>query len=246
MNANTANKSAVEPPNGETDAASGMRLKAVIRFGIYILILAAILFASAGRLNWIMGWAYMGVYGAIIVASALVIPIDPEFVEERTQAKEGVKAWDKPLAIIGSVLFPTAMLVVAGLDMRFGWLPQVPLALQIAALVIAALGYLLSVWAMASNKFYSRFVRIQKDRGHTVISDGPYRYVRHPGYAGVTIFDLATAPALSSLWTLIPSVLFALLLVVRTALEDRTLLEELDGYREYTQRVRYRLLPGIW
>jgi len=246
MSANTANKSAVEQPNGETDAASGMRLKALIRFGIYILILAAILFASAGRLNWIMGWAYMGVYGTIIVASALVIPIDPEFVEERTQAKEGVKAWDKPLAIIGSVLFPTAMLVVAGLDMRFGWSPQVPLALQIAALVIAALGYLLSVWAMASNKFYSRFVRIQRDRGHTVISDGPYRYVRHPGYAGVIVFDLATAPALSSLWTFIPSVLFALLLVVRTALEDRTLLEELDGYQEYAARVRYRLLPGIW
>jgi protein-S-isoprenylcysteine O-methyltransferase Ste14 len=96
------------------------------------------------------------------------------------------------------------------------------------------------------NRFYSRFVRIQKERGHVAVSDGPYRYIRHPGYLGQIIFSLASGLALSSLWALIPGSLFAVLLVVRTALEDRTLQEELVGYKEYSQRVRYRLIPYLW
>ena len=113
-------------------------------------------------------------------------------------------------------------------------------------MVVAVPGYLLSIWAARVNKFYSRFVRIQKERGHTVVSAGPYRYVRHPGYAGLVIFYLAASLALGSLWALIRNGLMSLLLVIRTVLEDRTLLEELDGYKEYAGRVRYRLLPGIW
>jgi len=95
------------------------------------------------------------------------------------------------------------------------------------------------------DKFYGRVVRIQKERGHHVIADGPYHYLRHPGYLGQIIFSLASALALGSLWTLIPSGLFAALLVVRSALEDRTLQEELEGYKEYAQRVRFRLMPRI-
>lgn len=232
--------------NGNYDTPGDLRSKALLRFSVYVVVLAGILFISAGRLDWLMGWVYMGVYGAIMVVSALVVPLDPELIEERTQIKEGVKAWDKTIVVIGSALYPLAILIVSGLDLRFGWSLQISLALQIPALVIAALGYLISVWAMAVNKFYSRFVRIQKDRGHTVVSTGPYRYVRHPGYIGQIIFSLATPLALGSLWALIAGGLFGLLLVVRTALEDRTLLEELDGYKDYTQGVRYRLLPGIW
>jgi protein-S-isoprenylcysteine O-methyltransferase Ste14 len=137
-------------------------------------------------------------------------------------------------------------LIVAGLDIRHGWSPRVPPTLQVAALAVAAGGNLISIWATAVNKFYSRFVRIQKERGHVVVSDGPYRYVRHPGYLGQIIFSLASALALGSVWALIPSSLFAALLVVRTALEDRTLQDELEGYKEYTQRVRHRLIPYIW
>lgn len=232
--------------SGKSDTTGGLRSKALLRFGLYVLVLAGILFISAGRLDWLMGWVYMGVYGAIIVISALVVPLDPGLIEERTQIKEGVKAWDKTIVVISSALYPLAILVVAGLDMRFGWSPQISLALQIPALVIAALGYLISVWAMAVNKFYSRFVRIQKDRGHTVVSTGPYRYVRHPGYIGQIIFSLATPLALGSLWALIAGGLFGLLLVIRTALEDGVLQEELDGYNEYAEHTRYRLLPGIW
>ncbi len=178
-------------------------------------------------------------------SSALVVHLDPELVEERTHVKEGVKGWDKSITVIGSLFYPFAILIVAALDARFGWPPRIAVTVQIAALVIAAAGDTTSVRAMAVNRFYSRFVRIQRDRGHIPISDGPYRYVRHPGYLGQMIFSLASAPALGSLWALIPGGLFALLLAIRTALEDKMLRDELEGYEEYAQRVRYRLIPGI-
>jgi len=117
---------------------------------------------------------------------------------------------------------------------------------HLIALAFVALGYGLSSWATISNRFFSDVVRVQTDRGHTVVSDGPYRYVRHPGYVGIILFTLATSFLFGSLWTLIPGGLTALLIVVRTVFEDKTLLEGLDGYQEYAQCVRYRLLPGVW
>ncbi|MBC7224324.1 MAG: isoprenylcysteine carboxylmethyltransferase family protein, partial [Anaerolineae bacterium] len=104
----------------------------------------------------------------------------------------------------------------------------------------------LATWAMASNPFFSAFVRIQRERGHRVVADGPYRYVRHPGYLGAIVFQMAIPLALGSLWALLPSGVAAALYVARTVLEDRTLQEELAGYREYAQKVRHRLLPGLW
>ena len=120
------------------------------------------------------------------------------------------------------------------------------LTLQIVALVVAVLCYALIVWAMAANAFFSKVVRIQDDRGHTVATGGPYRIVRHPGYVGGILFELATPIMLGSWWALIPGGFTALFFVVRTALEDKTLHEELPGYAEYAQQTRYRLLPGIW
>jgi protein-S-isoprenylcysteine O-methyltransferase Ste14 len=212
----------------------------------FVLILAAILLISAGRWDWFMGWIYMAMYACVTIVGLLVVPFDPELVEERTQIKEGVKAWDKRITVIGSLLYPLAILIVAGLDARFAWSPRLPLALQFAFLAVAAGGNLLSIWATAVNRFYSRFVRIQTERGHAVVSDGPYRYMRHPGYLGQILFSLASAIALGSLWALIPGSLFALLLAVRTELEDRTLQEELAGYTDYTLRVRHRLIPYLW
>ncbi len=220
--------------------------QALPAFAAYLLLLTAILLMAGGRCDWAMGWAYMAMYGCLTLIGGLVVPLDPGLVEERRHVKVGVKAWDKSITVIGGLFYPFAILIVAGLDARFGWSPRVALAAQIAALVIAAAGDVTSVWAMAVNRFYSRFVRIQKERGHTPISDGPYRYVRHPGYLGQMVFSLASGPALGSLWTLIPGGLFALLLAVRTALEDKMLREELEGYEAYAQRVRYRLIPGIW
>ena len=136
--------------------------------------------------------------------------------------------------------------MVAALDLRFEWLPEIPLVFQIVALVVYVLGWAVHLWAMASNRFFARSVRIQMDRGQTVATGGPYQYVRHPGYVGGILLQVAAPISLGSLWALIPGGLGALLLIIRTALEDKTLLEELDGYTEYAQQTRYRLLPGVW
>jgi len=208
---------------------------------------AAILFGSSGRLDWVMGWVLVGVYAVWIGALALIlIPANPELLAERTRPQEGTKRWDMVLlSIIG--VAEMVKYIVAGLDLRWGWSPQIPLALQLAGVVVAVLAYdVLLVWSMASNPFFSQTVRIQKERGHTVATGGPYRYLRHPGYVGGILFQIATPLILGSLWAFIPSGLAALLILIRTALEDRTLLEELDGYEEYAVRVRYRLLPGVW
>jgi protein-S-isoprenylcysteine O-methyltransferase Ste14 len=136
--------------------------------------------------------------------------------------------------------------IVAGLDQRHGWTGSFPLAAQIAALMVCVLGYALVVWATASNAFFSQIVRIQFERGHTVATGGPYHYVRHPAYVGAILYELAVPILLASWWALIVSGLNAILLILRTALEDRTLQAELTGYDEYARQVRYRLLPGIW
>jgi protein-S-isoprenylcysteine O-methyltransferase Ste14 len=113
-------------------------------------------------------------------------------------------------------------------------------------MILVAIGYAVATWTMSVNRFFSGVVRIQKDRGHTVVADGPYRYVRHPAYATGIISNLATAVALGSLWAIVPAFLNVCIAIVRTALEDATLQDELEGYRDYSQKVRYRLLPGVW
>jgi protein-S-isoprenylcysteine O-methyltransferase Ste14 len=232
----------VNQPSGESDLTSRVR-KRMLQVVIQTLLIAAILFIASGRLDWVWAWAYLGVGVGILVINASVLP--PELIAERGQVKEDTKDWDRVLAIF--IIIPTlGTLIVAGLDERFGWSSQLDWAIQVVALVFFALGQGLFSWAMASNKFFSGTVRIQEERGHTVATGGPYQYVRHPGYVGYIISWIATSLALGSLWALIPVGLVMGLFVIRTALEDKTLLEELDGYREYAARVRYRLLPGVW
>ena len=210
------------------------------------VLLAAALFLSSGRLDWVMAWVYVGIRVAIGVASMLLIASKhPGLLEERFHPGEGAKAWDRPLASITTLLL-LVTLIVAGLDKRIGWSPEMAMAIQLAALVVWLLGDAFSKWAAVSNRFYSRVVRIQRDRGHTVVTDGPYRYMRHPGYAGALVAALATPIVLGSLWALVAAGTLSLLLVIRTALEDKTLREELPDYTEYTQRTRYRLVPGVW
>jgi protein-S-isoprenylcysteine O-methyltransferase Ste14 len=239
------NAASTEQREGKPDQ-SREAVRAAIREAMGVVFVAATLFIPAGTLNWAMGWALVGIYAVWVAATALIlIPNNPELLIERATRQKGYKTWDTILlSIVG--LTTIAKYILAGLDVRFEWTAQMPPALQIAALVIAALGYALVTWATAANAFFSKIVRIQEDRGHAVATDGPYRYVRHPGYIGTIASELATPIMLGSLWAFIPGVLAALLFVVRTALEDRTLQEELDGYKEYAGRVRYRLLPGVW
>jgi protein-S-isoprenylcysteine O-methyltransferase Ste14 len=172
----------------------------------------------------------------------------PDLALERAEAggREGVKGWDKILLPIVAIYGPLVSWIVAGLDARFGWSPDLPNEIQWAALAVIALGSLIGTWAMLTNRFFSSHVRIQTDRDHTVVSTGPYRFVRHPGYAGGFLSWLAGPVFFSSYWVVVPTALVILAMILRTALEDRTLQAELPGYREYAAQVRYRLIPGIW
>lgn len=214
---------------------------------IGLVMLAVTLFWPAGRLDWVWGWALFGIVAAWVTVNAIVlIPRSPELLIERSSRKlEGMKNWD--LTLMGFVgVLTIGKNIIAGLDFRNGWTTQVPLQAQVITLVIAALGYALVNWAMASNAFHSHIVRIQEDRGHTVATGGPYKYLRHPTYLGTVLFELASPIMLGSLWALIPGAISALLFIIRTALEDRDLKNELDGYGEYAEQVRFRLIPGIW
>jgi protein-S-isoprenylcysteine O-methyltransferase Ste14 len=214
--------------------------------GLLILVYAALLFGAAGKIAWGGGWAYLGIYAAFIGLNAvLLLRGSRELIAERGRVAPNVQRWDLVLAAIYTLVGP-AILVIAGLDQRFGWTGPFSLAVPIGAGAIVALGYGVFSWAMVSNPFFSTVVRIQADRGHTVITGGPYRFVRHPGYAGGLIQTLATPFLLGSWPALIPAVALVGILVVRTALEDRTLRRELPGYAEYITSVRYGLVPGIW
>jgi protein-S-isoprenylcysteine O-methyltransferase Ste14 len=136
--------------------------------------------------------------------------------------------------------------LVAGLDVRFGWTRALSVAWHLAGAVGLTVGFGLAAWAMISNAYFSTAVRIQSERGHTVCRSGPYRYVRHPGYVGFALLSLGVPLLLGSWWALIPGVTGVVLMIIRTAFEDRMLQAELLGYRDYTQEVRYRLVPGIW
>ncbi len=213
----------------------------------FVLITAIALFSAAGSLDWWQGWAYLGMMAFVQILNALVlIPTNLDLIAERSQIQEGTKSWDRLLVAIVSILGPLAICLVAGLDRRFGWSPPMPLAFPISGLTLILLGSLAALWAMASNQFFAATVRIQTDRGHTVIANGPYRFIRHPGYLGGILYDLGAPLALGSYWVFLPAALTLVATVLRTSLEDRVLLEELEGYQEYAIRVRYRLLPPIW
>ncbi len=220
--------------------------KRLVQIGFMVLIQAVVLFASAWKWNWWNAWAYLGLYLVYLAFNAIILlGKHKELVEERSQIGAGAKGWDKIIGLItgtGGI----AILILAGLDERFSWIGNIPFWVQIAAFVLLGLSYPLFTWAMVSNKFFSTIVRIQKDRGHSVQTGGPYRFVRHPGYASLLVSYLAIPIALGSLWACIPMLLLVANLFLRTALEDLVLQNELDGYEEYAGRVRYRLIPGIW
>ncbi len=223
--------------------------KIILRFIFTTLFMLGILFLAGGSLNWWEAWAYAAMTIIVLLSSrAVLILKNPELAQERIQAgkKENVKPWDKILMPITAIYLPLISWVVAGLDKRFGWSPDLPDTIQVIALFVIILGSSIGTWAMITNQFFSSHVRIQTDRGHQVVNTGPYRFVRHPGYAGGLISWLAAPVFFSSYWIIIPTILAIMGSILRTALEDRTLLDELPGYEEFARRTRYRLVPGIW
>lgn len=216
--------------------------RGILRF---VAVLAAMFFL-AGRLNYWQAWGY-GASGLLFgLVVAVLFARKPDVIEERVRPGPGMKWWDR---VFFALYLPSflAILMVAALDAgRFHWTVPVPVSAYVAAYMVLVVAYGLVLWAMWTNRFFSSVVRIQTDRGHHVVHDGPYRFVRHPGYVGAILLGLASAVALGSLWSLIPAGLMAMAVTVRTALEDVTLKRELPGYAEYASRVRYRLLPGVW
>ncbi len=240
------NSSPIESNGTPTVKSGRIVARWLIRETMGVVLLGVILFYSAGRMDWVMGWALVAITAVWVIANALVlIPRDRELLAERLGPQKGAKRWDTILvSFIGLAVL--ARLVVAGLDLRFGWTEGIPFSLQAAALVIAVLGYALGVWALAVNSFFSQVVRIQEERGHRVVTSGPYRFVRHPGYTGTILFELAVPVMLGSWWAFGLGVIIAILFIIRTAYEDKTLLSELAGYDDYAQQTSYRLLPAIW
>jgi protein-S-isoprenylcysteine O-methyltransferase Ste14 len=226
--------------NGDRDPAVVRRMIQVV---LQYVVIGLILFAAARTLAWGWAWAYLGVSLAVLTVNLSILP--RELIAERGRRGENVKRWDKLLAGIG--LLPTlAMPIIAGLDQRFGWSPTVGLAAHMAGLGAYAIGQAGFSWAMVSNPYFSTSVRIQRERGHQVARRGPYRFVRHPGYAAFIVFNLGGPPALGSVWAFVPVGVEICLIILRTVLEDRTLRTELEGYEAYASEVRYRLIPGVW
>ena len=222
--------------------------QAVARLIVLSAIFPLLLFPFAGRWDWGMGWALISLMAVATVCSRLLlIRVNPDLLNERANSldAENAKPWDKVLAPAMGIT-PLFLLVVAGLDERFQWSPPLSVGVQLAGLLLTALGYGLATWAMLANRFFSGVVRIQTERGHEVVEAGPYRIVRHPGYSGTLIAGLGFPLALSSLWALLPLLLVIGVTVLRTRLEDETLAQELPGYDEFMAQTRYRLLPGIW
>jgi protein-S-isoprenylcysteine O-methyltransferase Ste14 len=224
-----------------------IRREQITRF-LAILMLPLFLFPIAGHWDWWQGWVYLaGCVLPALISRGLVARKNPDLIEERARytSGEGVKSWDKKLVPL-IVYLPFVAMIIAALNLRFAWSPQIPLWLQMLGLAGMVFGMLFSSWAMVANRFFAALVRIQNDRGHTVVSGGPYRIMRHPGYAGGMLADLSFPFLLGSVWAEIPIAIVLVLIIVRTYLEDQTLQAELPGYKEYTARVHYRLLPGIW
>jgi protein-S-isoprenylcysteine O-methyltransferase Ste14 len=219
----------------------------IIQLLVATITAGVLLFLSAGRLDWWGGWAFFGLNLFTQLLSAwILIQRRPDLLAERSKVGQGTKNWDRFLAPAVMVVGTVAVIITAGLDARFGWRRPVNPSLWWAALCVAFASQFFVLWAMASNRFFATTVRIQDERGHQVVETGPYRYVRHPGYAGSIFYTLAIPIILGSWWTFFPAAVTIGLLIIRTRLEDRTLHDELPGYQNYSEHTKYHLFPGVW
>jgi protein-S-isoprenylcysteine O-methyltransferase Ste14 len=212
-----------------------------------LVLIAVLLFAGAGRLNWMLGWLFVAVWGVLKIAFILILRWhDPALLVERATRHKNTQPYDRWIIPVYFV-FSFGTILVAGLDGgRFHWSGEVSIAVIVAAYVIYLLGNGLASWGVSANPFFSSESRLQMDRSQIVTRMGPYRFVRHPAYLATLIIWPVTGPMLESWVAVIPGLLAALMMFIRTIYEDRMLQAELSGYAEYAQDVRYRLFPGVW
>jgi protein-S-isoprenylcysteine O-methyltransferase Ste14 len=229
----------------QSNLASGIAARAG-QILVMFIVMGLELFLGSGRLNWVWAWVFLGIgLLSLSINAVFMLRSSPETVAERGRPKE-MKDWDKLVGgawLIGQyVLMP----FLAALDIRFGWTRELATLWHVLGAVVYALSLGLTGWAMITNAYFSTAVRIQADRGQQVCTTGPYHYVRHPGYVGFFFQALSVPILLGSLWALLFAIPVGVLMVIRTAIEDRMLQEELAGYREYARELKYRLLPGVW
>lgn len=228
--------------------ARGAVMKQMTVSTVLLAVMMAVFYASAGRTDIPRSWLLFGVTFVHFVGSTLALArYDPELLVQRlTVRREGSKAWDEVLMRAGNLTGMLLVPAVAGLDVgRYRW-SSLGVYYALLGLVLMVASSILINWAMIENPHFEPTVRIQEDRGHRVVSSGPYGFVRHPGYLSGILWMSAIPLIVGSLYAFVPVALYGALMVLRTHLEDRTLHEELAGYPEYAERVRYRLLPGIW
>lgn len=219
--------------------------KSMISLVVTAVIVAALLFGTAGTLNWLRGWWFMAAFiVAILVSVGILWRTNPEIFVARSRVQAGTKWWDYIflVLIIGGL---AALLPVAGLDYRFAWL-QAPDWLVVIGYLLFVLSFAGQIWPQATNRHFEPGVRIQTDRQHSVVDTGPYALVRHPGYVSGALLAISVALVLGSLVALLPAAIVIAALVMRTIIEDRTLQQELPGYADYALRVQYRWVPGVW
>jgi len=230
-------------------AAQTASLRQWMRLVAVYLLIPLILFICGGDIGWWQAWLYSLLILAVGIGGRIWAEQRHPGITAERQNKErfqNAKAWDKVLAPLMAVSISYPMVIVAGLDHRYNWSPDFSLRLSVVGFIFIAFGYAFAAWALVENRFFFSVVRIQTDRGHVVCDTGPYRFVRHPGYAGNILALFGIVLALGSVWTLIPAAVATIIAVTRTVLEDQTLQEELPGYRDNAKRVRYRLIPGIY
>ncbi len=213
---------------------------------VMFLVIGGVLFLAAGRLDWPAAWAFLIVYFLIALVTAVwMLRTNPELTQERARPGRNAKSWDNLLVGL-NLLLTLALFAVIGLDAgRYGW-SEVPLGVRALGLLGFIPAFGLPLWAARMNTYLSSRVRIQEERGHVVVASGPYRYVRHPMYAGMIWYAVSVPLLLGSWWGLAVGAVMIAAVILRTALEDRTLQRELPGYAAYSRQVRYRLLPGVW
>jgi len=221
-----------------------IKIRATSRVVSGVLLMFAILFISAGRWNYWHGWVYLLLWIYVELFTWLIVP--SRLLQERIKPSPGTKKWDY---VFLAFFLPLTYIIplIAALDGgRNHWTGDFPIGVNVFAFIVIFLGYSLTILSLWKNQFFSTTVRIQKERGHHIIDEGPYAFIRHPGYAGLIVSSFGIAIALNSLWALIPTGLYTIAFIIRTYLEDVTLQKELSGYVDYAARVRYRLIPRIW
>lgn len=221
-------------------------VRLLVKSSVIIILWLGSIFALAGRINYWQGWVFSIVTIVLIIINIILFSDNSELAKERTKPGPGTKWWDKIFYALYTPLC-LAIYIVGSLDSgRYYWSGKASVMIYVLGYIFYILSQVIIMWSMKTNQYFSSVVRIQEDRGQYVIQEGPYKYVRHPGYIGGILLGLGMALTFGSYRALIPAVSSVVVITIRTYLEDTTLQNELPGYIDYTNKVRYRLFPGIW